>query len=173
MLDATAPVITGVENGKTYCEEQTVTVTDKYLDSVTLDGAEVLLDASNQFILSAADAEQTIVAIDKAGNKTQITATVKNGHTDADDDHICDDCGEIVSNHIDNDDDGICDICSADIDSDSNNSNTKNENKNTSKKSPQTGNDGETALWLAFLLSCGGAIVVTGAYSKRKKHSAK
>ncbi len=173
VLDATAPVITGVENGKTYCEEQTVTVTDKYLDSVTLDGAEVLLDASNQFTLSAADAEQTIVATDKAGNKTQITATVKNGHTDADDDHICDDCGEIVSNHIDNDDDGICDICSADIDSDSNNSNTKNENTNTSKKSPQTGIDGETALLLAFLLSCGGAIVVTGAYSKRKKHSAK
>ena len=173
VLDATAPVITGVENGKTYCEEQTVTVTDKYLDSVTLDGAEVLLDASNQFILSAADSEQTIVAIDKAGNKTEVIVTVKNGHTDADDDHICDICGEIVSNHIDNDDDGICDICSADIDSDSNNSNTKNENKNTSKKSPQTGNDGETALWLAFLLSCGGAIVVTGAYSKRKKHSAK
>ena len=33
-----------------------------------------------------------------------------------------------------------------------------------------TGNDGATALLLAFLLSCGGVIVVTGAYSKRKKH---
>ena len=46
-------------------------------------------------------------------------------------------------------------------------------NSNTSKKSPETGNDSETALLLAFLLSCGGVIVVTGAYSKRKKHSAR
>ena len=38
-------------------------------------------------------------------------------------------------------------------------------------KSPETGNDDATALLLAFLLSCGGVIVVTGAYSKRKKHS--
>ena len=43
--------------------------------------------------------------------------------------------------------------------------------KNNSKKSPETGNDGATALWLALLLSCGGAIIVTGAYGKRKKHS--
>lgn len=47
-----------------------------------------------------------------------------------------------------------------------------NANKNTSKKSPETGNDSEKALLLAFLLSCGGVIVVTGAYSKRKKRSA-
>ena len=34
-----------------------------------------------------------------------------------------------------------------------------------------TGKDGEATLLLAFLLSCGGVIVVTGAYGKRKKHS--
>ena len=50
---------------------------------------------------------------------------------------------------------------------------TAKPNNNTSKKSPQTGNDINSTLWLALLLSCGGAIIVTGAYSKRKKHSAK
>ncbi|MGN0533921.1 MAG: InlB B-repeat-containing protein [Eubacterium sp.] len=50
---------------------------------------------------------------------------------------------------------------------------TTKPNKNESKKSPQTGNDGETALWLAFLLSCGGSFIVTQANGKRKKHSAK
>ena len=35
----------------------------------------------------------------------------------------------------------------------------------------RTGKGGATALLLAFLLSCGGVIVVTGAYGKRKKHS--
>ncbi|MGN0521701.1 MAG: chitobiase/beta-hexosaminidase C-terminal domain-containing protein, partial [Eubacterium sp.] len=115
VLDATAPVISGVENGKTYCEAQTVTVTDKYLDSVTLDGIEVPLDASNQFILSAADAEQTIVATDKAGNQAQIIVTVKNGHTDEDKDNICDDCGSKLHEHTGGKatciSKAICEIC--------------------------------------------------------------
>ena len=48
-----------------------------------------------------------------------------------------------------------------------------NKNKNTSKKSPETGNDFNSAMWLMLLLSCGGAIIVTSAYGKRKKHSAR
>ncbi len=46
-----------------------------------------------------------------------------------------------------------------------------NKNKNTSKKSPETGNDINSAMWLMLLLSCGGAIIVTSAYGKRKKQS--
>lgn len=46
-----------------------------------------------------------------------------------------------------------------------------NKNKNTSKQSPETGNDFNSALWLMLLLSCGGAIIVTGAYGKKKKQS--
>ena len=38
-------------------------------------------------------------------------------------------------------------------------------------KSPETGNNGATALWIALILSCGGAIVVTSSYGKRKKHN--
>ncbi|MGN1421411.1 MAG: chitobiase/beta-hexosaminidase C-terminal domain-containing protein [Eubacterium sp.] len=274
VLDSIAPVISGVENGKTYCEAPTVTVTDKYLDSVTLNGNAITLNASNQFTLTT-NGEQKIVATDKAGNKAEIIVTVKNGHTDEDEDnicdncgsklhkhtggvatckdkaiceicgepygnlnsdnhtggteirgakeatcteegytgdtyckgcgqmlslgvaipklphtdkdkdhlcdvcganvgvhedndkdHICDYCGEIVNDCKDDNNDNKCDLCGADIDV---NSKTETENKNM--KSPQTGNDFNSALWLAFLLSCGGAIIVTGAYSKRKKHS--
>ncbi|MGN0533922.1 MAG: hypothetical protein ACI4IK_06120, partial [Eubacterium sp.] len=96
----------------------------------------------------------------------------KLAHSDGDGDHICDECGEKISDHIDDDNDGKCDICSEDLDADSK---TENENtgKNTSKKSPQTGNDINSVLWLALLLVSGGAIIVTGADGKRKKHSAK
>ena len=46
-----------------------------------------------------------------------------------------------------------------------------NKNKNTSKQSPETGNDINSAMWLMLFLSCGGAIIVTSAYGKRKKQS--
>ena len=81
VLDATIPVITGVENDKTYCEAQTVTVTEEYIESVTVNGTAVTLDANNQFILNPAEGTQTIVVTDKAGNETSVTVTVNDGHT--------------------------------------------------------------------------------------------
>lgn len=81
VLDASAPVISGVENGKTYCEAQTVTVTEEYIESVKVNGTAVTLDANNQFVLNPADGTQTIVVTDKAGNETSVTVTVNNGHT--------------------------------------------------------------------------------------------
>nr|WP_177296266.1 leucine-rich repeat protein [uncultured Blautia sp.] len=81
VLDSIAPVISGVENGKTYCEAQTVTVTEEYIESVKVNGAEVYLDENNQFTLNPADGTQTIVATDNAGNKAEMTVTVNDGHT--------------------------------------------------------------------------------------------
>ena len=81
VLDATVPVISGIENGKTYCEVQTVTVTEDYIESVKVNGIAVTLDANNQFVLSPADGTQTIVVTDKAKNETTITVTVNDGHT--------------------------------------------------------------------------------------------
>lgn len=90
VLDKTAPVITGVENGKTYCEAQTVTVTEEYIESVKVNGTAVTLDANNQFVLSPADGTQKIVVTDKAGNvSAEITVTVNNGHTAGNDDGNC------------------------------------------------------------------------------------
>ena len=90
VLDGTAPVISGVENGKTYCEAQTVTVTDNYIASVTVNGNSVSLDVNKQFALSAAEGTQTITVTDKAGNETSVTVTVNGtGHFPEADDGDC------------------------------------------------------------------------------------
>ena len=81
VLDGTVPVITGIENGKTYCEAQTLTVDEKYVDTVTVNGTEVTLDKNGSFVLSSADGEQRIIVTDKAGNTTEMTVTVNDGHT--------------------------------------------------------------------------------------------
>ena len=81
VLDATVPVISGIEAGKTYCAAQTVTITEKYVDTVTVNGTEVMLDENGSFVLSPADGEQRIVVTDKAGNTAEMTVTVNDGHT--------------------------------------------------------------------------------------------
>ena len=81
VLDATVPVITGIENGKTYCGAQTLTVDEKYVDTVTVNGTEVTLDKNGSFVLSSADGEQRIIVTDKAGNTAEMTVTVNDGHT--------------------------------------------------------------------------------------------
>ena len=80
-VDNVQPVIGGIENGKTYCEAQTVTIDEKYVDTVTVNGTEVALDENNSFVLSPADGEQKIVATDKAGNTAETSVTVNDGHT--------------------------------------------------------------------------------------------
>lgn len=80
-VDNVQPVIGGIENGKTYCEAQTVTIDEKYVDTVTVDGTEVTLDENNSFVLSPADGEQKIIVTDKAGNTAEMTVTVNDGHT--------------------------------------------------------------------------------------------
>ena len=80
-LDNVQPVISGIEAGKTYCEAQTVTVDEKYVGTVTVNGTEVTLDEKNSFTLSPADGEQKILVTDKAGNTAEMTVTVNDGHT--------------------------------------------------------------------------------------------
>ena len=80
-LDNIQPVISGIENGKTYCEAQTVIVDEKYVDTVTVNGTVVTLDADGGFVLPPTNGEQRIVVTDKAGNNAEMTVTVNNGHT--------------------------------------------------------------------------------------------
>ena len=80
-LDNIQPVISGIENGKTYCEAQTVTVDEKYVDTVTVNGTAVTLDTDGGFVLPPTNGEQKIVVTDKAGNNAEMTVTVNNGHT--------------------------------------------------------------------------------------------
>ena len=123
VLDGTSPVITGIEDGKTYCEAQTVTITEKYVDTVTVNGTEVTLDENGSFVLSPADGGQKIVVTDKAGNTAEMSVTVNDGHTfgewtsNGDGTHTrqctADGCTEGVEtdNCIDEDKNHICDIC--------------------------------------------------------------
>lgn len=80
-LDNVQPVISGVENGKTYCGTRTVTITEKYIDTVTVNGTTVELDESDSFRLAPANGGQKIIVADKAGNTTEMTVTVNDGHT--------------------------------------------------------------------------------------------
>ena len=89
VLDGTSPVISGIDNGKTYCEAQTVTVIEKYIDTVTVNGKSVTLDENNQFVISPADGEQRIVVADKVGNMASVVVTVNDGHTASEDDGDC------------------------------------------------------------------------------------
>lgn len=80
-LDNVQPVISGIENGKTYCGARTVTITEKYIDTVTVNGTTVELDESDSFRLAPANGGQKIIVADKAGNTTEMTVTVNDGHT--------------------------------------------------------------------------------------------
>lgn len=80
-IDNVQPVISGVENGKTYCGARTVAITEKYIDTVTVNGTTVELDESDSFRLAPANGGQKIIVADKAGNTTEMTVTVNDGHT--------------------------------------------------------------------------------------------
>ena len=80
-LDNVQPVIGGIENGKTYCKAQTVTINEKYVDTVTVNGAAVTLNENGGFALAPANGGQRIIVTDKAGNIAEMTVTVNDGHT--------------------------------------------------------------------------------------------
>ena len=75
VLDGTVPVITGIENGKAYYGELTVTATDANLDKVLLDGENVVLE-NGSFTLQPDNAEHTVEATDKAGNSISYTFSI-------------------------------------------------------------------------------------------------
>ena len=72
--DTTAPVISGIENGRIYYTTQKVSVTEKNVASIMLNGedagADITLDGNR-------DAAYTIAVTDKAGNSTTVTVTMK------------------------------------------------------------------------------------------------
>ena len=82
VFDTVAPKIeisgAAVTSGQTYCTPQTAAVSDDLeLASVTLDGKDIA--APGAIRLEAG--EHTLVAVDKAGNRTTVTVRVNNGHT--------------------------------------------------------------------------------------------
>ncbi|MCI5936212.1 MAG: Ig-like domain-containing protein, partial [Lachnospiraceae bacterium] len=82
VLDATAPAITGVTDGKAYCDGKTITVKDTNLDTVTVNGTGVTLENDTYLLSTTQDSGKNfaIVATDKAGNSTMVNVTIYKDH---------------------------------------------------------------------------------------------
>ena len=79
LIDSVAPVVTGVENDKTYCKQVVVTITDVNSFTVTLNGQSVTLE-DGKLTVTGLEEEQTLVATDRFGNSTTVTFTVNTEH---------------------------------------------------------------------------------------------
>ena len=193
VLDGTSPVITGIENGKSYCEAQTVTVDEKYVNTITVNGTEVTLNENGSFTLAPADGGQKIVVTDRAGNTTEMTVTVNNGHTGGTatctEKAVCEVCGKAYGepdpkNHTDlkhfpakaatEDSEGnieywYCSGCGKYYSDKDGTKEIAKADTVTAKlpKSPQTGDNNNLMLWIALLFISGGAC--TALTVKRKK----
>ena len=71
-----APEIIGAENNGVYYVTRRVTIVDRHLQSVTLNGEPVDMDTPFDLI-GDMDATYTIVAIDQMGNRAEFTITMK------------------------------------------------------------------------------------------------
>ena len=197
VLDGTSPVITGIENGKTYCEAQTVTVEEKYVDTVTVNGTAVTLDENGSFTLAPADGGQKIVVTDKAGNTAEMTVTVNDGHTGGKatctEKAVCEVCGKAYGeldpkNHTDlkhipakaatEDAEGnieywYCSGCGKYYSDKDGTKEIAKADTVTAKltKSPPTGDNSNLMLWIALLLASGGVLTVLGLNGKKRKES--
>lgn len=194
-LDNVLPVIGGIEDGKIYCEAQTVTIDEKYVDTITVNGTEVTLDENGSFILPAADGEQKIVVTDKAGNIAEMTVTVNDGHTGGTatctEKAVCEVCGKAYGepdpkNHTDlkhipakaatEDAEGNieywhCEGCNKYYSDKDGTKEIAKADTVTAKlpKTPPTGDTSSLSLWIALLLASGGAATGAAALSRKKK----
>ncbi len=196
-LDNVLPVIGGIEDGKIYCEAQTVTINEKYIETVTVNGTAVELDETGSFTLSPADGEQKIVAADKAGNIAEMTVTVNDGHTGGTatcaEKAVCEVCGKAYGepdpkNHTDlkyipakaatedaegNTEYWYCGGCNKYYSDKDGTKEIKKADTVTAKlpKTPPTGDTSSLSLWLVLMLAGGGAATGAAALSRKKKHN--
>lgn len=82
VLDATAPVISGLVDEKVYCDNEVqFTAEDTYLDKVFIDGKEVEADDAGFYTVKVGKGVQVIEAVDISGNVTTYKITVNGCHT--------------------------------------------------------------------------------------------
>ena len=184
-LDNIQPVISGIENGKTYCEAQTVIVASEaheWKDGVCRECGYVCLhnDADKDHICDYC--KKTISEhVDKDKNHIcDYCEKTISEHVDKDKNHVCDYCEKTISEHVDKDKDHICDYCKKTISAheDAPTKEIKKADTVTAKlpddsKSPQTGDNSNLILWIALLIISGGVMKGVTAFGKSKKHSAK
>ena len=78
VVDLTNPIITGVEEGKTYCVSASFTVIDSNIESILIN--DVALDTLSGEHTVSTSGENIIVATDKAGNTTTLRFFMENSH---------------------------------------------------------------------------------------------
>ncbi len=79
--DIEKPVITGLENGKTYCAAVEFEVSDNDGIASVKAGNITLIEANGKFTLEKGIGNVTVVATDHTGNTAKVTVTVNDGHT--------------------------------------------------------------------------------------------
>lgn len=168
--DGEVPVINGIEDGKTYCNEAKFTVADDNLDIVKINGNAVTPNADGFYVVSPSSSSQTVTVADKAGNSIIYTITVNDGHTFADHvydkkdatctaegytgDKICKYCGvvlekgESIPKLEHNYKNGKCTVCGEADPSYISGSSSEAD-------SPHTGNENNLHLWFILLLASG------------------
>lgn len=168
--DGEAPVINGIEDGKTYCNEAKFTVADDSLYIVKINGNAVTPNADGFYVVSPSSSSQTVTVADKAGNSIIYTITVNDGHTFADHvygkkdatctaegytgDKICKYCGvvlekgESIPKLEHNYKNGKCTVCGEADPSYISGSSSEAD-------SPHTGNENNLHLWFILLLTSG------------------
>ncbi len=168
-----APIITGIENGKTYCQAQTVTVTDEDLKTVTLNEKIVTLDTNNQFVVTYKEGVQVIEATDEAGNRTTYRITVNKEHDfelknykaparDEDGysgDRVCKNCGFTIKGTV---------LKAIGTAPEGNGDSSQAGGGNDVNKGVRTGDDNRMALWI-LLMGLSGCAVAAGYVSIYRK----
>lgn len=92
VLDATAPLISGIKEGGSYCEDVTINVNETNIDKVTysVDGNETVLEASvdggyklpiSQIVPLNGKKDMSVSAFDKAGNETVISIKAEHNYS--------------------------------------------------------------------------------------------
>ena len=80
VIDLTAPELAGIADGATYYDGASFTVSDSYLDRVTVDG-EPIVPTDGVYSIEADNAEHTVTAYDRAGNSRTYNIRVYKTYT--------------------------------------------------------------------------------------------
>lgn len=80
VIDLTAPVFTGITDGSAYYDRASFTVSDSYLDRVTVD-EKTVVPTDGVYSVEADNAEHTVTAYDRAGNSRTYNIRVYETYT--------------------------------------------------------------------------------------------
>ena len=83
VLDATAPVLYGIENGGVYHGDKVFKATDKNFLKIEVDGVDITdtTEGDAEFKIAADNAEHIVTVTDRAGNVTEYKVTVYKNYT--------------------------------------------------------------------------------------------